>query len=171
MTFIVVIIWIVLAFVLASAAKGKGRSYGAYLALGLFLSPVIGFIVLMAVGDNKEELEKQNITAGKTKICPFCANEIKSAAIVCQFCGRDLPKEEIKEAIIETPAEGQKFTVKTATAIKGQPNDNSYDELPLSVGDMVVLQNVYKDDPSWYYVKLPNSSKGGWCLSKDLERI
>lgn len=26
-----------------------------------------------------------------TKICPFCAEEIKKAAIVCKHCGRELP--------------------------------------------------------------------------------
>jgi hypothetical protein len=25
-----------------------------------------------------------------TKVCPFCAETIKSAAIVCRFCGRDI---------------------------------------------------------------------------------
>jgi len=26
----------------------------------------------------------------ETKVCPFCAETIKSAAVVCRFCGRDL---------------------------------------------------------------------------------
>ena len=29
---------------------------------------------------------------GATKPCPFCAESVKAAAIVCKHCGRDLPK-------------------------------------------------------------------------------
>jgi hypothetical protein len=85
------ITWIILVFVVASVAKSKGRSYGGFWAISLFFSPIIGLIVLGVMGENKEVLQQQNIEAGVTKKCPFCANEIKKEAIVCQFCGRDLP--------------------------------------------------------------------------------
>lgn len=29
---------------------------------------------------------------GATRPCPFCAETIKAAAVVCRFCGRELPK-------------------------------------------------------------------------------
>ena len=92
MGFVVFIIWLILCFVCGSSAKSKGRSFGAYFALSLFLSPLVGFIVLLVKGENKEALAEKNISLGVSKKCPFCANEIKTEAIVCQFCGRDLPK-------------------------------------------------------------------------------
>jgi hypothetical protein len=32
----------------------------------------------------------------QTRKCPFCAEEIKAAAIVCRYCGRDMPGPEAK---------------------------------------------------------------------------
>lgn len=35
------------------------------------------------------------------KKCPFCAETIKSEAIVCKFCGRDLAAKRLTEAVTE----------------------------------------------------------------------
>lgn len=36
--------------------------------------------------------------AEATKVCPFCAETIKAAAIVCKHCGRDQPRIEPRDA-------------------------------------------------------------------------
>ena len=52
---------------------------------------VTGVIIM-----KKSETTGIGYSSGSFKKCPFCANDIKREAVVCQFCRKDLPKEEIK---------------------------------------------------------------------------
>lgn len=53
MSIIIFILWLVLAFVVASGAKNKGRSYGGFLILSLLFSPLIGAFILLILGEKK----------------------------------------------------------------------------------------------------------------------
>jgi tRNA(Ile2) C34 agmatinyltransferase TiaS len=81
----IVVIWIVVAIVAAIVANNKGRSGARWFFLCLLLSP-LAILVLLA------------LPALNTKVCPRCAETVKSAAKVCRFCGYEFPSNELSFA-------------------------------------------------------------------------
>lgn len=75
----IIVTWIMFAIVSAVAAYGKGRYPAWWLLLGFALGPfsLISVLVLPKVGPLPDE-----------KICPFCAEFIKSKAMLCKYCGQ-----------------------------------------------------------------------------------
>jgi len=79
--------------IFSSGTTDPGTTYIVFGVIGL----IIG-VIMIIVGITKKNETGNNIFSniGTSKMCPFCANDIKMEAIICQFCGKNLPNGNIE---------------------------------------------------------------------------
>ena len=85
--------WIILSILCGVYASGKGKSGFGYFLLSVLLSPLIGFIAALISKEDTAKIEKKEMSLGVKRKCPFCAELVKSEAIVCKHCSKDIGKE------------------------------------------------------------------------------
>lgn len=88
------------SWIVAYAAKQKGRSSGGFFALSFFLSFLIALMVLIAVPSRSQKSElvsdidtpdsKQPGSLPTMVKCPFCAETILFEAKICKHCKTDV---------------------------------------------------------------------------------
>lgn len=91
-----ILIAICIGLIPAAIAQSKGKSFVAWWLYGAALFIVALPHALMLKVD-KQQIEREQLQSGSSRKCPYCAEIVKSEAIVCRFCGRDLPKEAAEE--------------------------------------------------------------------------
>ena len=101
------IIWIVLCALTAAIAEKKGHKGIGYCLLAIFLTPIVGLIVVACISNkNKKE-------------CPYCRKSIDIDASVCGYCGKELKKVKtvnseksawVSKRILELINEGKSAT-------------------------------------------------------------
>jgi Flp pilus assembly protein TadB len=94
-----------MAFVVAYVAGQKNRSKVGFFWLSIFLSPLIGLLVAIAIPRGSKN-------ANRLSQCPYCKEEIVVDALVCRHCGKELDPEtqqkEVLAKVKETEADAEK---------------------------------------------------------------
>ncbi len=81
---LIVLPWLLLLLAAGFYAVRLDRSMG-WLVTAFFLSPLVAFALLFGLGPKRDDEDDERQT------CPFCAEAIKPAAVLCPHCRSKLP--------------------------------------------------------------------------------
>ena len=100
----IILVAICLGVIPGFIAQSKGRSFVGWWLYGAALF-IVALPHSLIISKDTQKIEREQIAAGTSKKCPFCAEIIKAEARVCRFCGRDLPTVEkpVAEVMVKEP--------------------------------------------------------------------
>ena len=86
-----IITWLICGIICAIIASNKGHGFGLWFLIGALFGP-LAILVAIAKSNASEKIEAKELANGNSIKCPSCAETVKSAALICKHCGRDLPR-------------------------------------------------------------------------------
>lgn len=110
----ILLIAMVIGAIPAAIASSKGQNFFLWYVYGvlLFIVALIHSLVLPPVMQQVQD--QRALQMGELRRCPACAELVRRQAVVCRFCGRDLPPLTASDApaarqpAVRSPAETQK---------------------------------------------------------------
>lgn len=88
MTMVVWVLWLVCSGIVAFMAWRRGRSPIAWLVASIFLSPIVGYLVVRGLGENTTLIDRRRLESDSFKQCPHCGRSTPEESAICQACGR-----------------------------------------------------------------------------------
>jgi hypothetical protein len=126
------VIWLVLSILAGVLASTKGRSGFGFFLLSVILSPLIGLIAAAIASPNVSKVEEAKVASGESKRCPHCAEIIKTEALVCRFCNRELATKQPTAVVAESTATHDELMAQFSISHDGekyQYEQHRYDRL------------------------------------------
>lgn len=84
----VVLLWTILAVCVGIVARARGRSGLGWWLFSMFLTPLLGFIMVALLPSRKPPAPGGETPTPDTHVkCPDCAEFVRMEARVCKHCG------------------------------------------------------------------------------------
>lgn len=93
----IVVCWVLLAIFAVPVARSKGFDGGNWFLLCLVFGVFAAF-ALVASHPDEFELVRRRIRDGKAKVCPACAEAVRTPAIACPHCNAPQPVPQTSAA-------------------------------------------------------------------------
>jgi len=87
---IVLLVAALIGLIPASIGHSKGRSFVVWWFYGAAVF-IVALPHVLLIDRDAEAIDNRRLQNGDNRKCPFCAEIIRAEAVVCRFCGRDLP--------------------------------------------------------------------------------